>query len=118
MKKYFAVFMAALMSLGTAVSVSAASFSDINNVPWEGAKEYINKVADLGLMVGDTDKSGNKVFRAKDRITYCEAMQLAYSVLEKTGSLETSENTVSKWTDAMKKADIPQWAYTAVAYGL
>ena len=62
MKKYFAVFMAALMSLGTAVSVSAASFSDINNVPWEGAKEYINKVADLGLMVGDTDKSGNKVF--------------------------------------------------------
>lgn len=118
MKKYFAVFMAALMSLGTAVSVSAASFSDINNVPWEGAKEYINKVADLGLMVGDTDKSGNKVFRAKDRITYCEAMQLAYSVLEKTGSLKTSENTVSKWTDAMKKADIPQWAYTAVAYGL
>lgn len=118
MKKYTTLLTAALMSLGMTVSASAASFSDINNVPWEGAKEYINNAADLGFMVGDTDKDGNKVFRAKDRITYCEAMQLAYNVLDKTESLKTNENTVTKWTNAMKEANIPEWAYTSISYGL
>lgn len=118
MKRFTALTLAAVMSVSMAASVSAASFSDINNVPWEGAKEYINSVADLGLMVGETDSSGNKVFRAKDRITYCEAMQLAYSVLKGTDGLKTTENTTEKWKSTMQEANIPEWAYTAVSYGL
>ncbi|MCD8035952.1 MAG: S-layer homology domain-containing protein, partial [Clostridiales bacterium] len=118
MKRFTALAMAAVMTVGMAVSAGAASFSDINDVPWEGAKEYINSVSDLGLMVGDNDSSGNKVFRANDRVTYCEAMQLAYSVLNETGGLKTTEDTVEKWTSTMEAANIPEWAYTAVSYGL
>ncbi len=118
MKRITALILAAVMSVGMAVSAAAATFSDINNVPWAGAEEYINSVADLGLMVGDTDSSGNKVFRAKDRVTYCEAMQLAYSVLKETGGLKTTEDTTDKWKSAMQEANIPTWAYTAVSYGL
>ncbi|GFI61316.1 hypothetical protein IMSAG049_00473 [Clostridiales bacterium] len=118
MKRFTAMLLAAVMSLSMAASASAASFSDINDVPWEGAKEYINSVADAGLMVGDTNSSGNKVFRAKDRITYNEAMQLAYSVLKGTESLKVSEDKTDKWKSTMQAAYIPEWAYTAVAYGL
>ena len=90
MKRFAAVMLAALMAAGTCTNVFAAGFADINNVPWEGAKQYINRVADLGLMVGEKDSKGNDYFRAKDGITYCETMQLAYSLLNKTNSLKTS----------------------------
>ncbi len=118
MKRFVALTLAAVMSAGMAMNVSAASFSDINNVPWEGAKEYINNAADLGLMVGDTDSKGQKVFRAKDKITYCEAMQLAYSVLKGSDSLKTSVDAQAKWKSTMQSANIPEWAYPAVSYGL
>ena len=98
MKKYIVMAAAAVMTISSAVTASAANFYDIDNVPWEGAKEYINSVSDLGLMVGDTDSAGHKVFRAKDRITYCEAMQLAYSILKNTGAMQTEvkTDTISK----------------------
>lgn len=118
MKRYMALFMAAVMSAGMVSNAMAASFADINDVPWSGAEQYINKAADLGIMVGDTDSTGKQVFRAKDRVTYCEAMQIAYSVLKQTGKLSTTVDTSAKWKSAMESANIPQWAYTAVAYGL
>ena len=59
----------------------AANFADINQVPWSGAVTYINKVADAGLMVGDTNTAGQKVFRPRDTVTYCEVTQLAYKLL-------------------------------------
>ena len=120
MKKYIVMAAAAIMTISSAVTASAANFYDIDNVPWEGAKEYINSVSDLGLMVGDTDSAGHKVFRAKDRITYCEAMQLAYSILKNTGAMQTevTTDTISKWKAKMDAAYIPEWAYNCVAYGL
>ncbi len=118
MKKFIALAVTAIMTIGSVVTVSAATFYDINDVPWEGAKEYINSVSDLGLMVGDTDSSGRKVFRANDRITYCEVMQLAYSVLKNAGAMENSADTVSKWKSIMQAAYIPEWAYNCVSYGL
>ena len=39
--------------LAGSTNIFAANFADINNVPWEGAKTYINAVADAGLMGGD-----------------------------------------------------------------
>ena len=118
MKRFLSLSLALIMSLGMAVNTFAANFSDINNVPWEGAKQYINDVADKGIMVGDTDSSGKKVFRAKDRVTYCEAMQLAYSVLKMTDGLKTTADTSVKWSSTMQEANIPTWAFPAVSYGL
>ena len=71
MKKYTAVFIAAALSASMSATAAAASFSDINDVPWSGAEQYINEAADLGLMVGETDSSGKQIFRARDRVTYC-----------------------------------------------
>ena len=68
--------------LAGSTNIFAANFADINNVPWEGAKTYINAVADAGLMVGDYNDAGKKVFRAKDGVTYCETMQLAYTLMK------------------------------------
>ena len=118
MKKYTAVFIAAALSASMSATAIAASFSDINDVPWSGAEQYINEAADLGLMVGETDSSGKQIFRARDRVTYCEAMQIAYSVLKQTDRLAVSGDFSSKWTSAMQGANIPEWAYPAVSYGL
>ena len=104
MKKYTAVFIAAALSASMSATAIAASFSDINDVPWSGAEQYINEAADLGLMVGETDSSGKQIFRARDRVTYCEAMQIAYSVLKQTDKLAVSGDFSSKWTSAMQGA--------------
>lgn len=118
MKRLVSLTLAVVMSLSLVNTAFAANFKDINDVPWEGAKQYINKVSDLGLMVGDKDSNGNQVFRAKDRITYCEAMQLAYSILDKTDALKTKVDSTTKWSSTMQGANIPTWAFKAVSYGL
>ncbi len=119
MKRQAAVFLTAAMVLGSSVTSFGASFSDINNVPWEGAKEYINKVADLGLMVGDSDvKTGKKVFRAKDKVTYCETTQMAYAILKNTNNLKSTSGLVTKWSSVLNGYNIPSWAHEAVAYAL
>ena len=82
MKKKIMVALTASVMLLNAVTASAAIvFSDINNVPWEGAKTYIRNVADLGLMVGESDGNGANIFRAKDNVTHVEAIQLTYNLL-------------------------------------
>ena len=118
MKKFIALAVMAVMIIGSAITVNAATFYDINDVPWEGAKEYINNVSALNLMVGDTDASDRTVFRAKDRVTYCEAMQIAYSILKNTETMENSTYETSKWEKALQEAHIPEWAYPCVSYGL
>ena len=107
-----------LFSMALTVSSFGASFYDINDVPWSGAVTYINRAADLGLMVGDQDSAGNTVFRARDNVTYCEAMQLAYQIMNKTAGDTVSSATVTKWTPILSSYNIPSWAYTACSYGL
>ncbi len=114
MKKKMLVCLSLILSLGINGSVSAANFSDINDVPWTGAVSYINDVADLGLMVGDTNSSGQKVFRARDNITYCEVAQLIYNLFK--GSDSTMYAT--KWGSVLTGYKIPDWAKNATAYAL
>ncbi len=115
MKKQAVLFLAALMSASSAASVMAAeSFSDINDVPWGGAQAYINSVYENGLMVGDTNKNGEHVFRARDNISYNETVQLAYALSGETAD----DDTINKWLADMKKNNIPSWAYPCVAYAL
>lgn len=119
MKRKLMLLLSAAMIIGiSTTSIAAVSFSDINNVPWEGAKTYINDVAGLGLMVGDQNSAGKTVFRAKDKVTYCETTQMAYNLLKKANKLKSSTGVVEKWTAVMKGYKIPTWAYESVSYAL
>ncbi len=121
MKRKLTLFMAAFMAASSfTVTSYGAKFYDINDVPWDGAKTYINNVADAGLIVGDVHpKTGKLRFRARDKVTYCETTQLAYTILKKTNKLKKSDtNLVSKWTHVMKSYNIPAWAYESVSYAL
>lgn len=118
-KKLLTAFMtAAIISGSITPTVFAADFSDINDVPWEGAKTYINAVADSGLMVGDYNAKGKKVFRARDKVSYCETMQLVYTLMKEYTGKGVDPAVVTKYTSVMSGYKIPSWAYDAVAYGL
>ena len=120
MKRKIMSLLAVSLILGSVESISAAtiSFSDITNVPWKGAETYINSVANAGLMVGDMNAKGQRVFRAKDKVTYCEVVQLVYSILGKSGKLGSTSGLVTKWTNVMRGNNIPSWSYEPVAYAL
>lgn len=119
MKKKFSVLLAGFLAICITSAVWGANFSDINQVPWEGAKTYINSVADAGLMVGDEDiRTGAKIFRANDNVTYCEVTQLAYTLLSSTGKLATTADLTTKWSAVMASYKIPAWAYKSVSYAL
>ena len=117
MKKYMSFLLAGAMVLSVPVASFGANFSDINNVPWPGAETYINQAADSGLMVGE-NVDGNMVFRAKDPVTLVETAQLVYNLLKTSNHLDTATGLETKWNSAMTSANIPQWAYTSVAYCL
>ncbi|MDD4843013.1 MAG: S-layer homology domain-containing protein, partial [Anaerotignum sp.] len=116
MKKKITLALAAVIaSSGMNVTGYAAGFNDINDVPWDGAKTVINSVADLGLLSGYEDNT----FRARNNVTYCEAVQMLYTTLVKTGTAQkTDASTQYKYTAFMQQCNIPTWAQSAVAYGL
>ena len=118
-KRLLTAFMTTALITGSiAPQAMAANFADINDVPWEGAKTYINSVADAGLMVGDYNDKGEKVFRAKDKVSYCETMQLVYSLMKSYTGKAVDSAVVTKYTTVMSGYKIPSWAYDCVAYGL
>ncbi|MEA5082853.1 MAG: S-layer homology domain-containing protein [Lachnospiraceae bacterium] len=116
-RKILAVVVAVATFAGN-VQAFGASFTDINDVPWDGAKTYINSVADLGLMAGDYNDNGKLVFRAKGVVTYCETMQLIYALSQKNSGQSISSATQTKWTSVMNGYKIPSWVQPAVAFGL
>ena len=116
MKKKMALALAAVMA-SSCMSVTgyAANFKDFNDVPWDGAKTAINTVADLGLLSGYEDNT----FRARNNVTYCEAIHMVYSVLQKTGTANQLDLVAqNKYVPFMQAQNIPAWAQRAVAYGL
>ena len=121
MKKNFAALaLTGIIALGSVnVPVMAAlSFSDINDAPWEGAKPIIQQVADAGIMVGDYNSAGQRVFRPKDNLSYTEGVQLAYSLLRRNNALKSGDNLSRKWEAVMTGYNIPSWAYESVSYCL
>lgn len=115
MKRYLAFLLTAVMAAGSLpISVYAANFKDMNDVPWAGAAEVINSVADLGLLSGYEDNT----FRAKNNVTYCEAMQMVYSMMTKAGGATLEAEKAYAYFSVMSTYGIPTWAQTAVAYGL
>ncbi|MDD3569972.1 MAG: S-layer homology domain-containing protein, partial [Lachnospiraceae bacterium] len=61
---------------------------------------------------------GKLVFRGKGVVTYCETMQLVYSLMQKGAGKSVSAETQTKWTSVMNGYKIPAWVQPAVAYGL
>ena len=116
MKRKFALILSAVMATSSLpLTAYAANFKDINNVPWAGAETVINSVADKGLLSGYEDGT----FRAKNNVTYCEAMQMVYNVLVKTGTAKSMDAVEAyAYMGTLDTYKVPKWAQMAVAYGL
>lgn len=116
MKRKGALLLSAVMAASSLpMTAYAANFKDIDDVPWSGAAAVINNVADLGLLSGYEDGS----FRARNNVTYCEAMQMVYTALVKTGAATPLDAVEAySYVPLMNARKIPNWAQTAVAYGL
>lgn len=111
------LFLTASLMACQPVSALAVTFSDLDNVPWPGAETPIQKAADLGLMVGET-QDGKTVFRPKDNVSLCEMAQLAYKLTVNTGKFTPDSSVTEKWTSTLQTYNIPDWAYPAMAYCL
>ncbi|MBS7219757.1 MAG: S-layer homology domain-containing protein [Clostridiales bacterium] len=118
-KSFLAIFSAAAIAVSGigGTTAYASVFADINNVPWSGAEKYIDEAYNLGLMAGYVE-NGQRYCKAKNNVTYCEAVQLMYAIMSGYSGTTVSSSVVSKWTSTMAANNIPSWAYNAVAYAL
>ena len=114
MKRKMAMALAAVLVAGSLpVTASAATFTDINEVSW--ASSTIQAVSDKGLINGYEDGT----FRAKNNVTYSEAMVMIYNLMDKTGNLKASAtNTLPIYQSVLNTYKIPTWSQSTVAYGL
>lgn len=116
MKRKLALFLSAAMATSCLpMTAYAANFKDINDVPWAGAAAVINSVADKGLLSGYEDGT----FRSRNNVTYCEAMQMVYNALIKTGAAQPIDAVDAySYMAVLNTYKVPGWAQVAVAYGL
>ena len=118
MKRFLTLATTAALVLGSTNAVAFGStFADINTVPWPGAATFIDEAASLGLMSGYTE-NGKKYCNPRNKVTYCEATQLMYSIMKTYYKQDVTNETITKWKPIMDAYKIPSWAYNAVAYAL
>ncbi len=117
MKKLITYVTAAGLLLGMAIPVHGATFADIDTVTWSGFKPFLNEAATLGLMSG-YDEGGKKYCKPRNNVTYCEAVQLMYSIMKVYSGRDVADEMVTKWKPVMSAYKIPDWAYKAVSYSL
>jgi len=118
MKKFITFVTAASLLMGSmGVTAFGATFADIDTVTWDGFKPFLNEAAELGLMSG-YDENGKKYCKPRNNVTYCETVQLMYSIMRAYSGQDVSDATVTKWKPVMSAYNIPDWAYKATAYGL
>lgn len=118
MKKMITFATVASLLVGSMSTTAYASvFADINTVPWPGAKTFIDQAASLGLINGYME-DGKKYCKPRNKVTYCETVQLMYSVMKVYTKQDVSDTTVTKWKPVISAYNIPAWAYDAVAYAL
>lgn len=118
MKRFLTLATTAALVLGSTNAVAFSStFADINTVPWPGAATFIDEAASLGLMSGYTE-NGKKYCKPRNKVTYCEATQLMYSIMKTYYKQDVTNETITKWKPIMDAYKIPSWAYNAVAYAL
>lgn len=115
-KTIIAVLSAATLALSS-VPAYASVFSDIDTVPWPGAAQYIDEAYELGIITGYI-KNDQRLCKPKNNVTYCEAVQLMYALMNSYSGTSVNQSVVSKWQSTMAAENIPSWAYNAVAYAL
>ena len=118
MKKMITLVTAASLVMGSmAVPVNGAPFAYIHTVTWSGFKPFLEEAAELGLMSG-YHENGKKYCKPRNNVTYCEAVQLMYSIMKVYSGRDVSDTTVTKWKPVISAYNIPDWAYKATAYAL
>lgn len=118
MKKIITFATAASLMLGSmGVTAYGAAFADMDTVTWSGFKPFLNQAAELGLMSG-YEENGKRYCRPRNNVTYCEAVQLMYSIMKVYTKQDVNDATVTKWKPVIIAYNIPDWAYKATAYGL
>ena len=81
----------------------------------QGRKQSSTVWRTRGLLSGYEDGT----FRAKNNVTYCEAMQMVYNVLVKTGVAKSMDAVEAyAYMGTLDTYQVPKWAQMAVAYGL
>lgn len=106
-----------LMGSISVPAYAATTFVDINTVTWSGFKPFLNQAAELGLMSG-YEENGKRYCKPRNNVTYCEAVQLIYSIMKAYTKQDVNDATVTKWKPVISAYNIPTWAYKATAYGL
>ena len=106
-----------LMGSISVPAYAATTFVDINTVTWSGFKPFLNQAAELGLMSG-YEENGKRYCKPGNNVTYCEAVQLMYSIMKAYTKQDVNDATVTKWKPVISAYNIPTWAYKATAYGL
>lgn len=118
MKKIITFATAASLMLGSmGVTAYGTAFADMDTVTWSGFKPFLNQAAELGLMSG-YEENGKRYCRPRNNVTYCEAVQLMYSIMKVYTKQDVNDATVTKWKPVIIAYNIPDWAYKATAYGL
>lgn len=106
-----------LMGSISVPAYAATTFVDINTVTWSGFQPFLNQAAELGLMSG-YEENGKRYCKPRNNVTYCEAVQLMYSIMKAYTKQDVNDATVTKWKPVISAYNIPTWAYKATAYGL
>lgn len=116
MKKYAVTALAAAVCLTVSATGYGAVFSDVgSSLKW--AESYINSVYESGLMVGDYNDYGARIFRGNENITYSEAAQLVYSMTVKSGfATDVTELGIDRYSMEMVNEGIDKWAKKPVAF--
>ena len=118
MKKMITFATAASLLMGSmTMPVYGAAFVDIDTVTWSGFKPFLEEAAEIGLMKG-YEENGKMYCKPRNNVTYCEAVQLMYSIMKVYTGQSASDATVTKWKPVISAYSIPTWAYEAVSYGL
>lgn len=115
--KHTVAFTLAALLACQPVSAYAITFADMNQVPWPGAETSINKAAELGLVVGET-QNGKSYFRPRDSVSLAESCQLAYKLLIQTGKASADSSITEKWSTVLTTYGIQEWAHPAVSFCL
>ena len=116
MKKYALTALVASACMAFSSVGYGAVFSDVGSgLKW--AESYINSVYENGLMVGDYNSAGARVFRGTENITYSETAQLIYTMAMKSGfTTDVTELGINRYSMEMSNEGIDQWAEKAVAF--
>ena len=116
MKKYALTALVASACMAFSSVGYGAVFSDVgSSLKW--AESYINSVYENGLMVGDYNSAGARVFRGTENITYSETAQLIYTMAMKSGfTTDVTELGINRYSMEMSNEGIDQWAEKAVAF--